>query len=69
MENKSYACALIEVDQDSGFIRAIRICAASDREAAVVKDALARIAAPRHWQWLQRLLVDNGYRSQERLVS
>jgi hypothetical protein len=47
--------ALVVVD-DSGFIREVLIMATDDRQAAMVVGALARVAHPKAWRWLHRLI-------------
>lgn len=57
MNGKSFTWAQLEIDQQSGNIRAIHICAGSDQEEQIVQDALARIISPNHWQRLRWLLT------------
>jgi hypothetical protein len=47
--------ALVVVD-NRGLIREVLIMAADDRQAAIVMGALARVAHPKAWRWLNRLI-------------
>jgi hypothetical protein len=55
MQNRHTSGALIVVD-DRGFIQKVLIMAGDDRQATIVEGALARIAIPKAWRWLRRLI-------------
>ncbi len=52
--------ALVEVDTRTGYIRGIYISCSDDREAQVIRGAVARITDRRAWRWLRRLMGKGG---------
>ena len=48
--------AFVEIDETTGWITKIAICAMDDQGAEIVRGALARIFRPNCFTWLRRII-------------